>query len=297
MIKTPNPEQENISSSSIYVNPDQDIRPNSGLNSGPNTGLDPGSKPSPLVIPNDYLKLTQTLSRVNYNKNTPTYILYDCDSNIIGTIQLNNIVKYLTHLYISNFNVDPYNDIFTLIEKYICVCSYNPISKLNQITSSKQIKLNLLSDNKSQFMNNISLMIHMYHNFSTYVKTHIQNILKDFLDIDVKKNIVSIIKQFIYLLLTHILKLCVVISSRLKTIGPENSGIKNDILKCSLFINNKLTQIIDKEINNKINMILTNNNDSEKLFNTKKVLDNKITQLINNIQEQNNLIKDIVKNN
>ena len=86
------------------------------------------------------------------------------------------------------------------------------------------------------------------------------------------------------------LKLCAIISNHIKDL-KDNNEMRETILKYSVAITYKITKFIKEDIFIKINEFKGISNELTKLNNVKCNLNDKMTLLMNSINEQNSLLK------
>lgn len=230
----------------------------------------------------DELNIDNKSLIVEYDYNQCKFTLYGQNKNLIGGFSCTQLIKYLSTTITPNFlsNID-IGTSFAIIETYICKI----------VNNSGMLTINLKNHIESPFMGNIDMIIKLYrglHKFEiSQLSFEIDNMLKRKQeDIRLKKKILGIIKQFIYLLLNHSLKLIVTISDMTKN-DITKKELNDSLLKYSVAIVYRLSSFMKDEVENKISEYKNLQNDIVRVANIKMEMYKKISALEKSIDNQN----------
>ena len=176
---------------------------------------------------------------VDFDKSQCKFTLYDKSKNLLGSFSNLQIIKYLTMQIDPSFlqNIDAVTAI-PVIETYIC----------KVIKDNGYIKINLLTHLTSPFMGNIEMILKLYQGINNFENTKMNLLLND-MNNELKKKIIDIIKQFVYLLLNHSLKLIATISDFVKD-DQNKKQLKETLLKYSVSFVYKISSFMKNEMEN-----------------------------------------------
>jgi hypothetical protein len=224
---------------------------------------------------------------VNFDESKYKFTLYNCPDLYIGSFDVFQLMKYInqnTPKYLENVT----DDIScAIIEKYICKidCDTNLITLQNHI--------------ESQFMGDINLLLKLYKCVNEFIINNFETELKNSnCTPEECKMIAMCIKQFIFMLLCHSLKIIANITEIIND-DPEKQQMKIKLMEYSIAIINKINTFMKIEFKKKLDEIHKLFDLSNKLTSVKSLLIQKIDKLNFNIATQNNkldlLLKEINK--
>ena len=226
---------------------------------------------------------------INFDENIFKFNFYDNRKNFFGSFRIIQFIKYLTYSICPEFLKDiEHTSSVNIIEKYICTKSINELDN--------SVLINLKSNLESNFMGNIDMLIKLYKSINNFVINNFEiEIKKSDCDSDKSRKISKCIKNLIYLILNHSLKLIATISEMIKN-DPTKNNIAKTLLQYSVAIMNKITSFTKIEFENKIKEIKNINDNSIKLEKINEDINNKMTKILESINQQNLKITELTSN-
>jgi hypothetical protein len=225
---------------------------------------------------------------VNFDEKEYKFTLYDNEKNLLGFFTSTQLIKYVTSK-ISSIMVPFLDHIeiggsYNIIETYIC-----KVSELEGF-----VKIILYDHIKSPFMGNIEMMMKLFKGISEYENKLLNaELIKYSEDTDVKKKISNMIKQLMYLLLNHSLKLIAAISDKIKD-DDSKRDVRDMLLKYSVGIVYKISNFMKFEIENKIDDYKVLESDLVRIGNIKLGMYKKIDDLCEEVKSQEEQINIIL---
>lgn len=219
---------------------------------------------------------------VKYDNATNKFTLFNKQNNLLGSITAVHIIKYITNHLSENFLQNYDTGISTsLINEYICEVSYE----------NGKLKVNLKNHINSPFMGNIEMVMKLYTGIQKFIDEQLAIELNNIEISDkIKKSIVSTLNQLIYALLTHMLKLISSISEAIKN-DPTKKELKNTLLKYSIGIVYKLSNLSKNDVLNRKNKINKIKEEFGKLAVIRNTFDKKLNQLTEMVEQNRKQIK------
>lgn len=213
---------------------------------------------------------------VTYEQNKQEFCFYSHNKTLLGSFNIFQLIKYLSkHIDNSFYNNIDGDTSFDIIEKLICTID----------NTNSDIKLK--SYFESPFMGNIELLINLNNDIFTYENKNLDNDLLKIQNINNKKKINTVVKQFIYLLLNHTLK---IIASISKNIKNDNSQLNNKLLNYSMTSVYRLSKFVHEQLKSQMSFVTSMNDNLEKLIKIKNIIADKITNIESSIKSQNEKI-------
>lgn len=213
---------------------------------------------------------------VNFDDTKYKFTLYNYPDLYIGSFDVFQLMKYInqnTPKYLENVELDMS---YIVIEKYICKIDIDT----NLITLQNHIE--------SQFMSDIDLLLKLYKCVNEFIINHFEAELKiSDCTPEECKMIAMCIKQFIFMLLCHSLKIIAKITEMINS-NPEKQQMRLKLMEYSIAIINKINTFMKIEFKKKIDEIHKLFDLSNKLTSIKSSLIQKIDKLNFNIVSQNN---------
>ncbi len=230
---------------------------------------------------------------ISFSKKLKKITIYDENNNVVGYFTIWHIIKYLANIYDSDrqFMTDIDLPIFKKAKELIKIF----IFKIDYCKKNKRSDIIIHDYVNSGIMGDIGLLIELNNLLYEYQEKELYNDLSNVNDNN-KIKIEQNIKKFIYLLLVYTLKLCVIISDKIKNTENYNemkSIISTYAVICSnrinLFVQEQLSVIyvLDKEIKKAYD---TN-------MNIKNILKKKLETITKEIVEDHKSEKVIVNGN
>lgn len=207
------------------------------------------------------------------------FIIYKKES-FMGVFTILGIIKYITSKISQNFlkNIEYQNESI-FIEKYFC--------KLNEE------EIILSSYFESPIMGNFEVIMKIYNEIIKIENTYIQYEIDKIIDKSEKNKILYQIKSLYYLILNHAMKLILNISEVVKS-DETKSELKLSLIKYSVFITNKINNIILEKINDSKNEYNLLETEIEQLKKIKSYSEKKINYIESQIEKQDLNIKKIL---
>jgi len=222
---------------------------------------------------------------VDYDSIHNKFTFYDVSKKLLGSFTAIQLVKYVTSkvcpLFLTNHDA---GTSYSVIETFLCkVCETDGF-----------FKIELVNHIQSCFTGNIDMIMKLYQGVHQFEMTQLTHELDLCLESSqIKKKIISIIKQLIYILLNHILKLAVTISESIRN-DPEKKTLKETLLKYSIGTVYKLIIFMKDEISQKAKDFSLLQEDIVRLSKIKLNLYQKVDMLDKSIKSQNRTISAIV---
>jgi hypothetical protein len=221
-----------------------------------------------------------------YDEAENRFTFYNSNKSILGSFNFRQIVKYIGKQIdptFYNFVESGYSE--ELIKTMIGEVLIDPITgKINII---------LKSHLDSPFMGNLDLLIKLNNSFFKYESTELMNDIALVNNEKLQYNMKISIKQFIYLLINHTLKIVSIASEDIKN-DPTQSEMKNKLLKYSVALTYRISNFMKEHIDNYNVQYKKLYGNLEKIINMKKIINNKVNNLEEKITKQNNLIYSII---
>lgn len=237
--------------------------------------------------PQEYNKFNDDMM-LSYDDNECKFTFYNSNKSILGSFNIKQLIKYIGNkvepLFFSNIETNYSED---LIKSMICEVLTDPITE--------KINIILKSHIESSFMGNLDLLIKLNNLLFAYENKDLVNDILIVKDIKKQNQLKMIIKQFIYLMTNHVLKIISIISDEIKNDKTKND-MKQKLLKYSVILTYKISNYMKEYLENYNIQYNSLNTQLDKLINMKKILDNKMSNLDDKITKQNELIFSIIKN-
>jgi hypothetical protein len=214
--------------------------------------------PQPLPIPVDHHPKEHMLpvQNININLSTQTnynevlvkydttdnkFIIYDKNRILLGSLSIIQFIKYITFNTSKNFlKLYDHESAVNVIEKYFCKCS----KMTNKVT--------LLGHLESPIMGSLEMVLKLYSGVNTFASSSLKNELEKMgEEKEVATTIQNKIKEVVYLILNHALKLIVNIFDAIQN-DPTKNEIKSMLIKYSIFIVNKINHYIKESTDIKV---------------------------------------------
>jgi hypothetical protein len=163
------------------------------------------------------------------------FIVYR-EENLLGIFTIMGIIKYITNGISKKFlEMVEYEQNIEFIEKFFC-----------KVNENGEVLLSGYLD--SPIMGNIEVVMKIYTELIKIENNLIQYEINKLEDINERKNITNKIKDLFYLILNHSLKLIINISDVIKN-DKERELLKYSLVKYSIFITNKINDLMCEKIN------------------------------------------------
>ena len=213
-----------------------------------------------------------------YNENENKFTFYNSNKSILGSFNFKQLIKYIGRQVENNFysNIESgYSE--EMIKSFLGEILVDPITG--------KIHFNLKSHIDSPFMGNIDLLIKLNNLFYHYEKNELINDLNIIQNEKVQYILKQSIKQFIYLMINHTLKIIAI-----ATEDNVEQSMKEKLLKYSVALTYRINSFMKEHLENYNKQYKSLYNNLEKITKMKKVLNNKIDLLETKINKQNELI-------
>ena len=222
-----------------------------------------------------------------FDENESKFTFYNSNKSILGSFNFKQILKYIGKQIDSSFYsfVDlGYSD--ELIKSMVGEVLIDPITGKNNIV--------LKSHLESPFMGNLDLLIRLNNLFYSYETKELINDLSIIKDEKTQYKLKLAIKQFIYLLINHTLKIIAIATEEIKD-DPKQEVMKQKLLKYSVALTYRISGFMKEHLENYNNQYKSLYTQLEKLISMKKTINDKIEKLEEKIGKQNDLIFNAIK--
>jgi len=217
-----------------------------------------------------------------YDENENKFTFYNSNKSILGSFNFKQILKYVGKQIDQNFysHIDSgYSD--ELIRSMIGEVLIDPVTSKNNIILKSHIE--------SPFMGNLDLLIRLNNLFFSYETRELLSDLALVKDEKLQYKLKLGIKQFIYLLINHTLKIIAIATEEIKD-DPKQEAMKQKLLKYSVALTYRISGFMKEHLENYNNQYKSLYNQLEKLINMKKIINSKIDKLEEKINKQNEII-------
>ena len=211
------------------------------------------------------------------------FTFFDHSNSLIGSFTIEQLFKYvgdrdngdfmpLTEIGISN----------DIIETFIVKCSNKDLT----------YNIELVSHN-SPFMGNIEMIIKLNNNIREFEKKDLNSYLDKINDTKTRRKISNCINEFIFLLLSHSLKLTSTVSEQIKN-DLSRKDIKETLLRYSCSVTYRISHYVLDQLDSQDEYITNLEHNLNNLIDIKTSLNKKIDSLESTIQVQNNRVQTLV---
>lgn len=181
---------------------------------------------------------------ISFSKKLKKFTIYDENKNNIGYFTMEHIVKYLANIYdsdrqfMTDIDLPTFKKAKDLIKIHIFKIDYCKKNKKSDIIIHDYVSSGLMGD--------IGLLIELNNLLYAYQEHDLQNDLAHVNDNN-KIKIEQNIKKFIYLLLVYTLKLCVIITEKIKDM-PDQKELKSAILSYAILCSNRINLFVQEQL-------------------------------------------------
>jgi hypothetical protein len=221
-----------------------------------------------------------------YDENEHKFTFYNSNKSILGSFNFKQIVKYIGRQIepsFYNFVDSGYSE--ELIKSMLGEVLIDPITgKINII---------LKSHLESPFMGNLDLLIRLNNSFCNYEHKELLLDISTMQNDKTQYNIKLSIKQFIYLLINHTLKIIAIASEEIQNDNTQEQ-MKQKLLKYSVALTYRISSFMKEHLDNYNNQYKLLYEQMQKLANIKSTINTKINNLETKINKQNELIFSLI---
>ncbi len=267
------------------------------FNESSNKSNEHNLKNDDLIKPKEFLKkeIPQNINNENktmisFSKKLKKITIYDENNNIVGYFTIWHIIKYLANIYdsdrqfMTNIDLSVYKKAKELIKTFIFKIDYCKKNKRSDIIIHDYINSGIMGD--------IGLLIELNDLLYEYQENELYNDLSHVSDNN-KIKIEQNIKKFIYLLLVYTLKLCVIISDKIKN-TPDYNEMKSIISTYAIICSNRINLFVQEQLS----VIYVLDKEIKKAYDTnmdiKNILKKKLESITKEIVEEHKSEKVIV---
>jgi hypothetical protein len=224
---------------------------------------------------------------VSIDKTNSKFSFYDVHRNLLGEFTIDQLIKCLSQetKFMEHINCDSASN--DIIHTFICTVDIDSEKSIDSIT------INLKNNLESPFMSNIEMIMQLNNYLHVFEKNNLE---QELLKLDslngskkMKKKIRYIVKQFIYLLLNHTLRLIATISEQIKH-DPDKKEQMASLLKYSSGITYKMSIFVKNHLDNTVNQINELNNNFNELKEIRKIMQDKLLSLEHKLSKQDEKI-------
>ena len=223
---------------------------------------------------------------VNYDKQLTKFTFYKQNDQLIGSFTIPQLIRYLGHYwdtYDQFMAQTNYTQAIDIIESLVGSAKYNETEKIVAV---------ILNDyKKSPFMGNIEMLINLNNGLHDFEKNSLTGEL-DKVDKKIQPKIIITIKQFIYLLVHHTLKIITIASENIK--NSTQNTIKESLMRYSLGLVFRISQFIKEQLEDQIGKYDQITNQMVTIHNSRDVVGQKMDVMNKLIKDQNTKIETIL---
>ena len=223
---------------------------------------------------------------VKYNNQEQKFTIYDKNKNLLGSVSIVQFIKYLV------FDISK-----TFLREYDHEAAVNLIEKYFARRDAGTNKITLLSHLESPIMGNLGKVLELYSGIHTFEMSSMKNEFEKTNESKESKEVLTAIqnriKDIVYLVLNHALKLIVNIAEVIKNDSSKND-LKSSLTRYSIIIINKINQLIKESIDTKVYGAKNLEIQIIQFDKIKKETDKKMTAFEETIKFQNEKIKRIL---
>ncbi len=214
------------------------------------------------------------------------FTFYNSNRSILGSFNFKQILKYIGRQIepsFYNFVDSGYSE--ELIKSMLGEVLIDPITG--------KINIMLKSHLESPFMGNLDLLIRLNNCFCNYEHKELLLDIATLHNEKIQYNIKLSIKQFIYLLINHTLKIISIASEEIKN-DPIQEQMRQKLLKYSVALTYRISSFMKEHLDNYNNQYKSLYEQMQKLANIKNTINNKINNLEAKINKQNEVIFSLI---
>jgi len=222
-----------------------------------------------------------------YDETDNKFTFYNSNKSILGSFNFHQIIKYIGKQIHSKF-YGQYESGYSeeLIKNMLAEITADPIT--NKVTIILKSHLN------SPFMGNLDLLVKLNNLFHIYEKHNLIQDISSITDDKQKDTVKSSIKQFIYLLINHTLKIISIATEEIKH-DTSQIDMRQKLLKYSVALTYRMANFMKEHLESYNSQHKILYGQLEKLINMKSIMNNKLNSLEQKINKQNTLIFSIIK--
>ena len=228
---------------------------------------------------------------VTFDKQLHKFSFYDYRNSLLGSFNVNQLIKYIgtqwDNEYAKTFMMD--TDIGVTIDLIQSLLATVEVDK-----DTKRIIIKFKSHLESPFMGNIDMLIKLNNSLHDFEIKHLDNELAKIDNLKTRKYIRIIIKQFIYLMLNHTLKIINLLSDEIKH-DSSKKELKETLLKYSAGLTHRISSFVMDQLANQIEQVKQLNDNFSKLCEVRHIMVQKLTTFNEKIDKQTERI-DLVLN-
>lgn len=190
----------------------------------------------------------------------------------LGHFTINQLIKYIGkqqyNEFMTNIDIDLSKEV---IETFIVKVHENEIHLINYI--------------QSPFMGNIEMLILLEKDITNYEKNILVSETNKISDQKIQKRVIRFIKEFIYLIQNHMVRLIATLSDHIKN-DPSRTKIKENLLGYSNALVYKISKYVICQLDQQKETINNLQENQCQIVKIKNVLNNKIESLAKTIDDQ-----------
>lgn len=225
---------------------------------------------------------------VKYEKEFSKFSFYDNHETYLGSFSVMQIVRHLAHKWDSSFysEVELSHITQDLISKMIGDVLIDPVTQ--------KVLIKLKSHLDSPFMGDIEMLVELNNAFYTYETNRMSIDLFKITDEKARHKIKITIKQFIYLLVNHTLKIISHASEIIKNDSTKKQ-LKEQLMKYSVGLTYRMSKFISEQLDDYTTQHKSASENLERLYLIKSKNLDKLEILTAQLEKQNDYILKLVR--
>lgn len=220
---------------------------------------------------------------VYHDKKNKKFTFFDQSNSPIGYFTIDQLIKYIGKLQYPDFmsGVD-INVSADIIETFI----------VKGATDDYGYDIQLVSHMSSPFMGNIEMLMKLNNDIKDFENNDMGLYLEKVGDKKIERKVNQCIKEFIYILLGHILKIISTVSEHIKSDGSRQN-IKESLLRYSCGITYRITNYVLDQLDIQNEYINGLQGNLHNMVIIKKALNEKINHLSDSVESQNRRVSSL----
>lgn len=232
---------------------------------------------------------TNNKTMISFSESLKKFVIYNENKNPIGFFTLEHIVKYLGNIYdterqfMTDIDMETFKKSKQLIKLFLFKIDYCKKNKKSDIIIHDYTTSGLMGD--------VSLLIKLNNLLYLYQEHNLSNDLAH-VDDNNKIKIEQNIKKFMYLLLIYTLKLCVIITEKIK---DKDEKLKSAIISYAITCSNRINLFVQEQLG----VIYILDRELKKAYNTnmdikimlKKQLETITKEIVESCKSGNGILK------
>jgi hypothetical protein len=223
---------------------------------------------------------------VKYDGSTDNFTFFDYKNSPLGSFNINQLMRYFGIKWDNKFmqNIDSGTSMDVI---------HSLIGNVTIDKDTNRVIVKLKSYLDSPFMGDIEMLFKFNNAIRNFELNSLENELNKIESLKTRKYIRMTIKQFIYLILNHTLKIIATISEQIKN-DSTKENLKNTLLKYSVGIVHRISSFVRDQLELNIIQLDKLNENTTKLNDVRQLIIKKFDSIGSTIDKQNDKINQMI---